>query len=251
MSRRWRSESIRSRICAWMVTSSAVVGSSAISSFGSHARAMAIITRWRSPPESWCGYCWSRSSGRGMPTRLSTSTALSSASFLVAPLWILTGSAIWRPMVQVGLSEVIGSWKIIAISLPRTRRICRSSRPTRSRPLSRTAPPGCGRPWGAASSRTGRSSSCRNPTRPPGPGTRPCGPRTRRRRRHGTWTVAQMELGPQAVHFQHRCRGPGRTHGARALAVRLVRHLLRVLNNGCLVPPWRRSLRPVPGPTPV
>ena len=46
---------ISSRIWAWMVTSSAVVGSSAISSFGLHARAMAIITRWRMPPENWCG----------------------------------------------------------------------------------------------------------------------------------------------------------------------------------------------------
>ena len=44
-----------SRICAWMVTSSAVVGSSATRSFGSHASAIAIITRWRCPPESWCG----------------------------------------------------------------------------------------------------------------------------------------------------------------------------------------------------
>ncbi len=40
------------RICAWMVTSRAVVGSSAISSLGSQLSAIAIITRWRSPPES-------------------------------------------------------------------------------------------------------------------------------------------------------------------------------------------------------
>ena len=45
----------RVRICAWMVTSSAVVGSSAMSSFGSQLSAIAIITRCRSPPESWCG----------------------------------------------------------------------------------------------------------------------------------------------------------------------------------------------------
>ena len=44
-----------SRICACTVTSSAVVGSSAISNSGSLARAIAIITRWRWPPESWCG----------------------------------------------------------------------------------------------------------------------------------------------------------------------------------------------------
>ncbi len=45
----------RSRICAWIVTSSAVVGSSAISSFGLQESAIAIITRWRMPPENWCG----------------------------------------------------------------------------------------------------------------------------------------------------------------------------------------------------
>ncbi len=45
----------RSKICACTVTSSAVVGSSAISTSGSQASAMAIITRWRMPPESWCG----------------------------------------------------------------------------------------------------------------------------------------------------------------------------------------------------
>ena len=45
----------RSRICACTVTSSAVVGSSAISSAGLHDSAMAIITRWRMPPDSWCG----------------------------------------------------------------------------------------------------------------------------------------------------------------------------------------------------
>ena len=55
LSRDRRSSSISSSICAWIVTSSAVVGSSAISSSGSHARAIAIITRCRIPPESWCG----------------------------------------------------------------------------------------------------------------------------------------------------------------------------------------------------
>jgi hypothetical protein len=47
-----RISSISARICAWMVTSSAVVGSSAISTVGLHDSAMAIITRWRMPPES-------------------------------------------------------------------------------------------------------------------------------------------------------------------------------------------------------
>ncbi len=50
----WR-RSMSSRIWAWTVTSSAVVGSSAISSFGSLMSAMAIIARWRMPPENSCG----------------------------------------------------------------------------------------------------------------------------------------------------------------------------------------------------
>ncbi len=49
------SSCIRSRICAWIVTSSAVVGSSAISSAGRQASAIAIIARCRIPPDSWCG----------------------------------------------------------------------------------------------------------------------------------------------------------------------------------------------------
>ena len=67
---------ISARICAWMVTSSAVVGSSAISSAGRQASAIAIIARWRMPPESWCGYSRARRSGSGMRTSRSISTAL-------------------------------------------------------------------------------------------------------------------------------------------------------------------------------
>jgi len=49
-----RRSRIRSRICAWMVTSKAVVGSSAISSSGTQASAIAIMTRCAIPPDnSW------------------------------------------------------------------------------------------------------------------------------------------------------------------------------------------------------
>ena len=64
---RCRRSSISSRICFWIVTSSAVVGSSAISSLGSQASAMAIMTRCRIPPENWCGYSPSRSPGLRHP----------------------------------------------------------------------------------------------------------------------------------------------------------------------------------------
>jgi hypothetical protein len=40
---------------AWIVTSSAVVGSSAMIRSGLCSSAMAIATRWRMPPENWCG----------------------------------------------------------------------------------------------------------------------------------------------------------------------------------------------------
>ena len=57
-----------SRICACTVTSSAVVGSSAIIRSGPVMVAMAIITRWRMPPDSSWGYCLMRRALSGMRT---------------------------------------------------------------------------------------------------------------------------------------------------------------------------------------
>ncbi len=74
---------IRSRIWAWIVTSSAVVGSSAISSAGRQESAIAIIARWRMPPESWWGYWSSWRSGSGRRTSFSISSACWRASFRV------------------------------------------------------------------------------------------------------------------------------------------------------------------------
>ena len=78
---RW-SWASRRRIWACTVTSSAVVGSSAINSLGSHISAMAIMTRWRRPPESWCGNWPSLSPGAVMPTRARRSAARSLATRL-------------------------------------------------------------------------------------------------------------------------------------------------------------------------
>src|SRR6516162_8424532 len=58
-----------------------------------------------------------------MPTRPSTSTARACAVLASAPRCRITVSAIWSPTVIVGFSEVIGSWKIIPTSLPRTWRM--------------------------------------------------------------------------------------------------------------------------------
>ena len=77
---------IRSRIWAWTVTSSAVVGSSAISSSGSHDSAIAIMARCRIPPENWCGKSSTREEGCGMPTRPSMSIACLRATSRVTSL---------------------------------------------------------------------------------------------------------------------------------------------------------------------
>ena len=138
-SRRERSF-ISSRICAWMVTSSAVVGSSAIRSLGLQASPMAIITRWRMPPESWWGYWLSRLSGSVMPTSVSSSIARARDFASSMPRWMVSGSVICSPILSTGLSEVIGSWKIIAMSRPRILRISSSVRPSSSRPPKRTEP---------------------------------------------------------------------------------------------------------------
>ncbi len=72
------SEPIRSSTWACTITSSAVVGSSAITSRGRQASAIAIITRCFWPPETWCGYALARRCGS--PTCSSRSFTRPSAS---------------------------------------------------------------------------------------------------------------------------------------------------------------------------
>src|SRR5215211_2212115 len=130
-----------SRIWAWIVTSRAVVGSSAIRTCGSHARAMAMTTLWRMPPENWCGYCLRRSSAFGMPTSSSSSTARSAAFPPDMPRCRFRLSMIWRPTRIVGSSEVIGSWKTIAIFGPLISSMRFSESLRRSSPSKMISPP--------------------------------------------------------------------------------------------------------------
>jgi hypothetical protein len=53
----WRAcrPAMSAKICLCTVTSSAVVGSSATMSLGSPAKAAAMSTRWRMPPDNSCG----------------------------------------------------------------------------------------------------------------------------------------------------------------------------------------------------
>ena len=102
---------------------------------------MAIITRWRMPPESSCGYCDIRRAGSVMWTASSMARARSAA--LPTAAWMRMASLSCAPTVMTGLSDVIGSWKIIARSPPRNRRMARSDNVVSSRPASLTEPPRC------------------------------------------------------------------------------------------------------------
>ena len=53
---------------------------------------------------------------------------------------MFTGSAICSPTVNAGLSELIGSWKIMAMRLPRMARMASSSSLSRSRPSNKIWP---------------------------------------------------------------------------------------------------------------
>ena len=130
----------RSRICAWMVTSSAVVGSSAIRMSGSFASAIAIITRCRCPPDSSCGYDRSRAAGSGMPTSSSNSTIRARAFAPRNPLCSASDSPICLSTVCSGFNDVIGSWKTMAILAPRICRNRDSGAPRSSCPSKRMLP---------------------------------------------------------------------------------------------------------------
>ena len=123
-----------------MVTSRAVVGSSAMRSLGLQASAMAIITRWRMPPESWCGYCFATISGFGIFTSRRISTAFSAACFLSMPWWIMNTSESCLETVNTGFRLVMGSWKITEISFPRTLYISSMEILVRSRPSNSISP---------------------------------------------------------------------------------------------------------------
>src|SRR6478735_8741272 len=124
-----------SRTWAWMVTSRAVVGSSATRTRGLLAMAMAIMTRWRMPPENSCGKAFSLSLGLGIPTMARSSTARASlAVLLMVGWWMVSASMIWVPTVNTGVRDDNGSWKTMARSLPRYLHMALSLSPSNSRP---------------------------------------------------------------------------------------------------------------------
>src|SRR3569832_751230 len=75
-----------------------------------------------------------------MPTASNTSNTRLRARSPRRPLWRARLSPICSPTVSTGLSEVMGSWKIMAMRLPRTSRIATSGSAIKSRPASSTSP---------------------------------------------------------------------------------------------------------------
>ena len=129
------------RIPACTVTSSAVVGSSAISSLGRQASAIAIAMRWRIPPENWCGNRPRAARGSGRRTSSRSSTARASAAARPRPRCKRTWSVSCRPTESIGWSEVNGSWNTIASSRPEIPRRRRRGIASRSSPPKRAVPP--------------------------------------------------------------------------------------------------------------
>jgi hypothetical protein len=134
---------------------------------------MAMTTRCRMPPDSSCGYWSSRRSGSGMRTCRRRSSASARASALDRPRCTRRCSVSCRPTVKTGLSEVIGSWKIMPISLPRIVRMSEVS--AWQGPWARRPAPGrteAARPRSArrrippAASATATTPTCPSPTRP-------------------------------------------------------------------------------------
>ena len=137
---------------------------------------MAIMTRWRWPPENWCGKLLhpllrigdldqaAASRSRGRAPRCG-SRRDAAARFPRSD----------RRSVMTGLSDVIGSWKIIEISLPRMRRISSSRRAARFIPLkSLSLRRRCGPfPWEAAGRIDSAVTLLPQPDSPTSPTVRP------------------------------------------------------------------------------
>ena len=92
-----------------IVTSKAVVGSSAIKSLGLQDKAMTIITLCFCPPEIWCGYLSNKFSTSSSFTFLISFSILDEISLLSMFSFDRNTSKSCSPIFIVGFSAVIGS----------------------------------------------------------------------------------------------------------------------------------------------
>ena len=149
-----------------------------------------------------------RRSGSGMPTRRISSSARSRACRRLWPRRTRGPSAIWSPTRMTGFRAVIGSWKTIAISRPRSSpRAIRRAR-ARSVAVEDDLAPG-----DRARGRGSRPTSARSAIVLPEPDspTRPsASPRRRleatRRRLRGATPRGKRELDAEVADVEDRCR---------------------------------------------
>ena len=118
---RWLTRSSRiASTCSWTVTSSAEVGSSAISRSGSPASIIAIITRWPMPPDSSCGQARATRLGSRIRTAASSSQNALRAARPRSRSMIAQASSICAPTRITGLSEYFGSCRTMPMRPPRS-----------------------------------------------------------------------------------------------------------------------------------
>ena len=86
-----------------------------------------------------------------MPTSPSSASVRARACFLFMPMCRRSTSPIWKPTVNTGLSDDIGSWKIIEMSLPHIWRRSAGAIFSRSRPSNRMRLAGSTRLFSGAS----------------------------------------------------------------------------------------------------
>ena len=101
-----------------------------------------MSTRWRMPPENWCGNCFRRRSASCRPACFSTSIArfLTSLRPVAMPLALMASST-WKPIDHTGLRFDIGSCGTNPILRPRIASISFGEALVRSWPSRRIWPP--------------------------------------------------------------------------------------------------------------
>ncbi len=154
-----------------------------------------------------------------MWTRRSISIAWSIAARRDSPWCSAIASLICRPTVSSGLSEVIGSWKIIEMSLPRIASISLSLSSSRFVPSNRMAPPTI-RPGGSATRRRMDSAVTLlpQPDSPTTPSVSPRRARHRRRRRPPAPTPAAVKKWVWRLSISSSGCAGARRHRRRALS---------------------------------
>ena len=111
-----------------------------MSSAGLQQRAMAIMARWRIPPDRVWGYFFITACASGIPTLARIDSARAAASSLDKCRCLRMLSVIWLPTVNTGFKEVIGSWKIMVMRFPRMSSSSFSVISRRFLPSNRTEP---------------------------------------------------------------------------------------------------------------